>query len=118
MKWNLSQIGSALFSNFIFIKSPTRLFHLPDLNQFERVYLILSTIHFDVVEQDLNGDNFRLSLIRETLGETLDSFRSEELTIRGRKLSNSRWEVQISIPENQVLDEIMLVLGWQNYLIS
>jgi len=114
-------------------ESPSRLFQVPHVIQIERVYLILDSMHYEIIEQNLATHEFHLVALQENLSlplpESLRRFKTIQISIDGTRIDDTRWQVRVTFQTEShlstirikhadlILEDLTRALGWQNYSI-
>jgi len=115
-------------------ESPSRLFLVPTVSQLEKIYPILTCLNYEVIERQAGNSTFFLTVQRkhgpkDFLNSITHSFEEISLSIQGHLQSDQKWQVRIQFQSKQapnpkttrsahlVLENITLVLGWQNFWI-
>jgi hypothetical protein len=115
-------------------ESPSRLYLIPHVSQLEKIHLVLTTLHYEIVEQSFDQDKFQLISIRKLLPkdflhDMVHPFGEITLNIDGALQPDQKWRVRIVLQSkkgitlemntqvNLILENIALILGWQDFWV-
>jgi hypothetical protein len=104
------------------------------VSQLEKIPLVLTTLHYEIIEQSLDQKEFHLISIRRLLPQDFlhDMVRPfEEITLKidGVLHPDQKWRVRIvfqskkgitqemSAQVNLIFENIALILGWQDFWV-
>jgi hypothetical protein len=117
----------------LFTERPNRRFRIPDEKDLKKIYPILSSMQFEIVEQKLSSDSFHLVAFFEKgahlSASHFEDFQVIQISIQGVKSHDRHWQITLNFDTPQplkaelsrqadlVLEKVTLALGWQPYWI-
>jgi hypothetical protein len=116
---------------------PSRHFHITDPKDLEKIFLVLTRMHFEIIEQNLGKNEFSLVAIHSPSPsdsrQHVIAFKNISLSIQGVREHNPSltptWQIQLflkttDLPSSQrtryaelILEDLTRALGWQNYWV-
>jgi hypothetical protein len=117
-----------------FSERPTRQFLFPDSNQFGKIYFILTSMHFEVLQQNKDSTQLYFEATRQPSNKDirrhLRAFKNITVTLRGVFTPSQGWQVRVVLETPRlssqtqvdlaelILEDLMNALGWKTYGVA